>query len=405
MNIREKIGKEIEARKGVLQCKPAWVHRTFLPPGRRLKLNPLDMYDDFGKHGGVCERWMASSGMADNGPATRENEGLSFLVMDDGNLISLRDAIAEAGDLILGDAVMKKFGCLLSFCKLYDYQAPIHFHVHLVESQARLMGAHSKPEAYYFPKQFNSITYDGDFTFFGFEPGTAKADIVKCLENWAVLGGDNGILDYSRAYKLKLGTSWNIPAGILHAPGSLVTYEPQRVSDCSAFFQSIMRDHLVSKELLVQVYPKEKREDMAYIVDSLDWEANVDPHFKARHHHEPVPVEAPEKTRTLGYLENWIVYGAEDFSAKELTVLPGQTVTIRDGAAYGLIMLEGYGTINGNPVETPAMIGYQEITADEMYVSCEYAQRGVEIKNLSRYSPIVMLKHFGPDNPDVRGIG
>jgi hypothetical protein len=94
------------------------------------------------------------------------------------------------------------------------------------------------------------------------------------------------------------------------------------------------------------------------------------------------------------------VYGADDFSAKELTILPGQTVTIKDSAAYGLIMLEGYGTINGNPIETPAMIGYNEITADEMYVCREYAQKGVEIRNLSKYSSIVMLKHFGPDNPD-----
>jgi mannose-6-phosphate isomerase class I len=373
-----------------------------LPPGRRLKLNPVDLYDGFGKHGGVCERWMASSGMADNGPVTRENEGMTFIVLDDGNLVTLKDAIQEAGDVILGDDIMKKYGCLLSFCKLYDYKAPIHFHVHLIESQAQLMGAHSKPEAYYFPKQLNSITYDGDFTFFGFEPGTKKNDIDKCLENWGAQSGDNGILDYSRAYKLKLGTSWNIPAGILHAPGSLVTYEPQRVSDCSAFFQSIMWGHFVSKDLLIQVFPKEKQDDMSYIVDSLDWQANVDPDFKANHYHEPVPVEPGEKTRSRGYLENWVVYGADDFSAKELTVLPGQTVIVKDNAAYGLIMMEGYGTINGNPIETPLIIGYNEITADEMYVCHEYAQKGVEIRNLSKYSSLVMLKHFGPDNPDVK---
>ncbi|MDR1930187.1 MAG: hypothetical protein LBQ44_06095 [Treponema sp.] len=344
---------------------------------------------------------MASCGMADNGAVTRENEGLTFLVLEDGSFLTLRDAVKEAGDLILGDGVMKKFGGLRSFCKLYDYKAPIHFHVHLIESQAQLMGAHSKPEAYYFPKQLNSIAYDGDFTFFGFEPGTKKSDIAKCLENWGALGGDNGILDYSRAYKLKLGTSWNIPAGILHAPGSLVTYEPQRVSDCSAFFQSIMREYFVSRDLLIQVYPQDKREDMSYIVDSLDWEANVDPNFKANHYHEPVPAGNPDTTRSQGYLENWIVYGSEDFSAKELTILPGKTVTIKDGAAYGFIMMEGYGTINGQPIETPSMIGYNDITADEMYVCVDAAVKGVEITNLSKYGPIVMLKHFGPDNPDA----
>ncbi|MDR1903360.1 MAG: hypothetical protein LBQ88_13910 [Treponema sp.] len=404
MAIQDRVVNEIKRNNGVLRLKPAWVHRTFLPPGGRLKLNPLDLYDDFGKHGGVCERWMASTGLADNGPTTRENEGLSFIVCDDGNLLSFKDAVNEAGGIILGDDIMKKYGCLLSFCKFYDYQAPIHFHVHLVEKQAQLVGAHSKPEAYFFPKHLNSITYNGDLTYFGFEPGTKKADIVKCLENWGAIGGDNGILDYSRAFKLKLGTSWNIPAGILHAPGSLVTYEPQRVSDCSAFFQSSMHGHFVAKNLLVQVFPKEKQDDMAYIVDSLDWEANVDPNFKANHYREPVPVENPEKTGPEGYFENWVVYGAEDFSAKELTVLPGKTVTIKDAAAYGLIMMDGHGTINGVGIETPAMIGYNDITADEVYVCREYAGKGVEIKNLSQYSSLVMLKHFGPDNPDAKGF-
>ena len=59
----------------------------------------------------------------------------------------------------------------------------------------------------------------------GLEPGTTKADVRRCLENWNK--GDNGILYLSRAYRLEPGTGWQIDPGILHAPGSLVTYEPQ----------------------------------------------------------------------------------------------------------------------------------------------------------------------------------
>ena len=33
------------------------------------------------------------------------------------------------------------------------------------------------------------------------------------------------------------------------------------------------------------------------------------------------------------------------FAAKELTVLPGRTVTIQDAGAYGLIMVQGHGTM------------------------------------------------------------
>ena len=70
----------------------------------------------------------------------------------------------------------------------------------------------------------------------GLEPGTTKADVRRCLENWNK--GDNGILYLSRAYRLQPGTGWQIDPGILHAPGSLVTYEPQVNSDVFAMFQS-----------------------------------------------------------------------------------------------------------------------------------------------------------------------
>ncbi|MDR1133598.1 MAG: hypothetical protein LBL05_05510, partial [Synergistaceae bacterium] len=189
--------------------------------------------------------------------------------------------------------------------------------------------------------------------------------------------------------------------GILHAPGSLVTYEPQRVSDTSAFFQTMVSGYGVGKELLTKFYPDDKKNDMRYIVDSLDWEANIDPDFKANHYHEPIEAAPRAETLKEGYAENWIVYGSLDFSAKELTVQPGRTVVIKDNAAYGLIMMDGYGSINGSPVETPAVIRYGGKTSDEKYVAAEAAGRGVTITNASADIPLVMLKHFGPENPDA----
>lgn len=401
MNMQELLLAEISRRNGILQLYPCWVHRTLLPPGKRLKLDPKDLYHAGAQHGAVCERWLSSTGMADNGELTLENEGLSFVALQDGAYrITLKDAIDLMGDEILGADVMEKFGCLQAFAKFYDFQAPIPFHVHLMEPEAQKVGAHSKPEAYFFPVELNAIDYHNAYTYFGLLPGTTREDLIEALSNWEHIDL-NHITEFSTAYKLKLGTGWNIPAGILHAPGSFVTYEPQRVSDTSAFWESMVHDKYMEKELLTKFYVAEKKNDIPYIVDSIDWAANLDPEFKKNHYHEPIPVRPLNEMRDEGYEEYWVVYGSQDFSGKRLIVLPGQEAVVRDAAAYGLIMMQGYGTINGMNLETPAIIGYEDLTADEMYVTRKAAEAGVVIRNFSKTQPLVMMKHFGPENPDA----
>ena len=73
---------------------------------------------------------------------------------------------------------------------------------------------------------------------------------------------------------------------------------------------------------------------------------------------------------------------------------------VKDAAAYGLIMMQGHGTLNGMKIETPALIRYGQLTFDEYFVSEKAAANAVEIINESSSDPIVMLKHFGPENPD-----
>ena len=141
--------------------------------------------------------------------------------------------------------------------------------------------------------------------------------------------------------------------------------------------------------------------DRDYIVDMIDWEANTDPYFNKHHYIEPKYVRQPEDMMEEGYLEKWVVYASEDFSAKELTVLPGAEVTIRDKAAYGLIVIQGYGRIGKFKAEAPSMIRYGELTNDEMFVTEEAAKAGVKIVNESSRENLVILKHFGPGNPDM----
>ena len=105
-----------------------------------------------------------------------------------------------------------------------------------------------------------------------------------------------------------------------------------------------------------------------------------------------------------GYSESWVTYSTANYSAKELTVFPGRSVTISDRAAHGLIVTQGRGRIGAWDVHTPAMIRYGELTADEYFVTAAAAEEGVRITNDSPDEKLVMLKHFGPDNPDARKL-
>ncbi len=46
---------------GLLRLAPAWVPRSFLQPGLRIKLHPDDTYAYGLNRGGIDERWFAST--------------------------------------------------------------------------------------------------------------------------------------------------------------------------------------------------------------------------------------------------------------------------------------------------------------------------------------------------------
>jgi hypothetical protein len=229
----------------------------------------------------------------------------------------------------------------------------------------------------------------------GLEPGTTKDDIRRCLQNWDK--GDNGILDLSRAYRLQRGTGWLIPPGVLHAPGSLCTYEPQWGSDVFGMFQSIVEGRYVPWSLLVKDVPADKHQDLDFIIEMLDWEKNVDTHFKDSNYLEPI---VDKKASGDGYTDKWIVYGLVDgkqlFSAKELTLEPGAKCVLRDPGASGWITVQGKGRIGELNLQTPAMIRFGAETEDEVFISHEAASAGVEIENTGS-EPLVGLRYFGPD--------
>jgi hypothetical protein len=142
-------------------------------------------------------------------------------------------------------------------------------------------------------------------------------------------------------------------------------------------------------------------------VEQLDWDANVDPNFKDNHYLEPIPVA---DTSSEGFMDRWIVYGKIDgqqlFTAKELTVEPGVKCDIKDNGAYGLICVQGRGRVNGQPLNSPKLIRFTELTEDEFFCTEDGARNGATFENESETEPLVVLRYFGPEaNPDASEIG
>jgi hypothetical protein len=402
-NVRPLVEGALGKSGGLLRLAPCWVPRSFLQPGKRLKLHPDDLYAFGLNRGGIDERWFASTTPAANENRTPD-EGLSYAVVN-GSRCTLADAVAECGAQLIGSAIWDKFKKWPVYSKFFDNMGPIPHHMHQSQEQAKLVGQEGKPESYYFPPQHNNVGNNFPYTFMGLEPGTTKADVRRCLENWN--RGDNGILDLSRAYRLKPGTGWLIPPCILHAPGSLCTYEPQWGSDVFGMYQSLVEGREVPWALLVKDMPPEKHQDLDFIVDQLDWEGNTDANFKKNHYLEPVPVA---DTRSEGFVDRWIVYGrikgAQLFTAKELTVEPGIKCTIKESGACGLICVQGLGKINGLPLNSPKMIRFHELTEDEYFCTEDGAKAGVTFENMSATEPLVVLRYFGPEvNPKAPEMG
>src|SRR4029450_5490122 len=161
-------------------------------------------------------------------------------------------------------------------------------------------------------------------------------------------------------------------------------------------FPSLVDGRVVDRSLLTKDVRPEYHNDLDYLVSMLDWEGNVNPEFGMSNRVFPRLLQPAPEAAAAGYREQWVCYGTPWYSAKELTVMPKRTVTIKDAAAYGLILTQGHGTIGRQHVSTPAMIRFGEMTEDELFVTAGAAAEGVRIENLSDAEPLVILKNFRP---------
>lgn len=400
-DIRGATEAHLEETGGLLRLSPTWVPRSFLQPGLRIKLHPDDTYAYGLSRGGIDERWFGSTTVTAN-EGRAEDEGLSYIVAGK-EQFTLRDAINECGADIIGTPIWDKYGKWPVYSKFFDNMGPIPHHMHQNAEQAALVGQEGKPESYYFPPQHNNVGNNFPYTFMGLEPGTTRQQLYDCIANWQK--GDNKILELSKAYKLQPGTGWLIDPCILHAPGSLCTYEPQWGSDVFGMYQNLVEGREVPWSLLVKDMPEEKHQDIDFIIDQIDWEKNLDPNFKDNHYLEPVTSSKGE-----GFHDRWIVYGKVDnfqyFTAKELTVEPQSKITITDNGAYSAIVTQGEGRANKLRLNCPKLLRFNELSEDEFFATENAAQNGITFENTSTTEPLVLLRYFGPEvNPEAPELG
>lgn len=391
----------LEETGGLLRLSPTWVPRSFLQPGLRLKLHPDDTYAYGLSRGGIDERWFGSTTVTAN-EGRADDEGLSYIVAGR-ERFTLRAAVDECGADLIGPAIWEHYGKWPVYSKFFDNMGPIPHHMHQNAEQAALVGQEGKPESYYFPPQHNNVGNNFPYTFMGLEPGTTRQQVYDCIANWH--RGDNKILELSKAYKLQPGTGWLIDPCILHAPGSLCTYEPQWGSDVFGMYQNLVEGREVPRSLLVKDMPSDRHEDIDFIIDQLDWGKNLDPNFKDNHYLEPVTA-----TRDEAHHDKWIVYGKVDgfqyFTAKELTIAPLAQATITDRGAYSAIVVQGQGRANKLRLHCPKLLRFHELSEDEFFATETAAREGVVFENTSPTEPLVLLRYFGPEvNPDAPAMG
>lgn len=391
------IRRAFQNGKGVLQLTPTWVPRFFNEPGHRLKLHPDDYFAFGMDRGGICERWMGSVTVALNGPKTGPTEGMSFVLCDreTKETVLFADAIKELGAELIGEALMEKYGTWPTFAKLYDYDKPLFHHLHLTEERANRIGRHGKPEAYYFPIQYNSYLGKFPLTYFGFEPSTTPEEVKECIRDYGVR--DTRITELSRAYRVQLGTGWYTPAGVIHAPASVVTYEPQWNSDVNTIMENVTMGEVNGQNMLTGCQPEGEKGSVEKLFEQIDWAESTRPNYKEKYFRAPKPLPKAQE----GLSEKWVAYANEWIAAKEVTVAPGAEVTLTDEACYCALVVQGYGTFGEFACEAPGVLRFGQLSGDEFFISESAAKGGIVIRNTGSYEPLVILQNFANNNPSV----
>ena len=169
----------LDAGEGLLRLTPTWVPRSFLHPGRRIKLFPGDLYAFGADRGGIDERWFSSTTEAANeGRVWHEGLELLSLRRQEVSAARCRCRSWQPAGRRKHLLEVQPLAGLLEVLRQHGTDPASHASI---AEDATLVGQEGKPESYYFPPQYNNVDNNFCYTFMGLEPGTTKEDLRRCL--------------------------------------------------------------------------------------------------------------------------------------------------------------------------------------------------------------------------------
>ena len=276
----------LKAANGILRLAPTWVPRSFLTPGRRLKLHPDDLYA-FGAQPRRHRRALVRLHHAGRqrrrdcrtkGSATSSTTASRRSRSRDAIEPRRRDAHRRRRS---GSKYKQLAGLLASSSTTWGRSR-----ITCTRTTSRPSSSASKASRSPTTSRRSSTTSatTSPTRSWASSPARPRRDVRQCLENWNK--GDNGILDLRKAYRLKPGTGWLVAAvrparsGFARAPTSR-----SGAATSSACTSRWSKAATCRGRCSSRTCPKEKHKDLDFIVDQLDWEGNVDPELQG----QPLP--------------------------------------------------------------------------------------------------------------------
>lgn len=352
---RDKILATIKKQKGILFAEPAIVHRCQYS-GRSVIAKNSKFAEGFvDERGYVPVEWWIMSLTAAENEKTKENEGLSFVFVDNQKILFKQAVEIATKDMmgaythywpltkildIGGDPVKT------SFSEIKEVP-PIPCHVHsgnIINGKAVGPG---KLEAYFFPR-VHVPPYNTNFgktiTRLGLKPIVTKEEFTEKLKEF---GKSDAIYDLCNIFEIRAYDGWTILPGTIHAPGPWTTFEIQRPQDDFNLAgwqlgQRFSENELREKKQSLQL--RGLKDEEAFVEEVVNWEVSTDPDFKKKYYR-------PSKIIEEGDWGKRIQIFFDNFYGEAFEIQPNHIwKRAADERPFAGIVWSGNGKLNDNTI-------------------------------------------------------